>query len=68
MIPVAEPDSVVGGTTSEVDNERHKQEAHDGKDFDTGKPELGFTIDLNSEDVEGDNDNNENADPDSGLQ
>lgn len=51
-------------STTQVNNEGHDQEANDGDDLDTRKNELGFSIDLNSEDIQADDQSNDQRDPD----
>jgi len=63
MLPVAETQTIVLWSTTEVNNECHDQQTNDGNDLYTGKNELRFTIDLNGEDIQADHDDDNDRDP-----
>ena len=43
-------------STSQIDDDGEDEQANDGDEFNAGEAELSFTIDGDSEDVEGDDD------------
>ena len=45
-------------SATQVNNEGQDQETNDGDDLDTSKDKLGFSINLDSEDVQADNEYN----------
>ena len=63
MLPVMETKSAFARSTAQVDDESKEQESDDGNDFDTGKDELGFTIDRYGEDVQAEDKNDDDRDP-----
>lgn len=66
-LPVAKSETVLGWSSTEIENECQEEQRDNGDNLDTGKHELSFTVDGHSEDVQGDDNNDEDGDPDSGV-
>ena len=67
MLPEAESQTVVLGSTAKIDDEGQEQEANNRYYLDTGEDEFGFTIDLDGEDIQADNHNDDYRDPGSNV-
>ena len=52
MLPVTKSETVVGWSSAEEDHDSCDDEADDGKNFDRGKPEFGFSEESHSDDVQ----------------
>ena len=63
MVPVAEPQSIVGWPTAKIDNQGEDKQAQYRDDFDTGENELSFPVDRHDEDVEADDQHLNKSDP-----
>ena len=50
-------------SAAKINNESHDQETNDGDDLDGCEDELGFTIDLDGEDVQTDDESDDESDP-----
>jgi hypothetical protein len=57
---------MVWGTT-EHDNKRDNQQAKNSDDLDTGEDEFGFSVDANSKDIQGEDNEDDDGDPDGGV-
>ena len=63
VLPVAESQAIVGGSSAKIDDESKEQQTHDRKNLDTGKAELGFSIYGDGENVQADDNNDQDGDP-----
>ena len=61
--PVTEPETVMGRSTAQVDNETENNETEDCDDLDGGKPELAFTEGAGAQKVDDDNNDTGDGDP-----
>ena len=54
IFPVAEAESIVGGSAAEEEHDAEDDETQDGDDLDRGEPELGLAVYADRKDVEND--------------
>ena len=64
MLPVSEAKSVVVWSTAKINNESHDQQTNDGDDLDGSEDKFGFTVDLDGENVQADDESDDESDPD----
>ncbi|GKT67100.1 hypothetical protein ColTof4_12728 [Colletotrichum tofieldiae] len=64
VLPVTEALAVVVRTAAKSQDEREEDDANDGDDLETGKPELEFAEELDTEVVDCNNDDQEDGDED----
>ena len=61
--PVAESETVMSRSTTQIDNETDNNETDDCDNLDGGEPELAFTEGAGTQKVDGDDDDTGDGDP-----